>query len=110
MKLLILSLFASIALAGPVERRTSYDGNKVFRVSLESETHVAHMNYVIKKMGLDVWTHSVGKGKNVDVMVSAGNVDAFLRKTQGLTTSVMHHDLGAAIAEEAKFAPYVSRK
>ncbi|TDZ27542.1 Metallocarboxypeptidase A [Colletotrichum sidae] len=93
---------ASVAGANP--KRVSYDGTKVFRVSVGDE--VDRINSVVSKLQLSTWKGAPRAGALADIVVPAGQVGAFEAEIAGLNVTTMHEDLGASITDESSFQVY----
>ncbi|KJZ70245.1 hypothetical protein HIM_10359 [Hirsutella minnesotensis 3608] len=97
-------LAAALAAVMPTPTRISYDGYKVFRVPVRTQT--SHVNDVVEKLGLSFWQPASRKGAFADIQVPPGQLDAFHREMQGLELITMHEDLGKAIAAETAYEIY----
>jgi carboxypeptidase A4 len=101
---LLLVAVASAAVA----KKANYDGAKAMRVSVAED--VTPLLNVIEKLVLDTWKN-VKNGvpmanSNVDLVVPANKAAEFTKLTAGMTTEVMHEDLGASIAAEGTVSIY----
>ncbi|WQF87076.1 Putative peptidase M14, carboxypeptidase A, carboxypeptidase, activation peptide [Colletotrichum destructivum] len=94
---------ASVAAAGSA-KRVSYDGTKVFRVSVGDE--VDRINSVVDKLQLSTWKGAPRAGALADIVVPPTEVAAFEAEIAGMNVTTMHEDLGAAIADESSFSLY----
>ncbi|KAF1973766.1 hypothetical protein BU23DRAFT_505937 [Bimuria novae-zelandiae CBS 107.79] len=107
MKFLALSLAGlSLASAAAVNGKVSYDGWKVYRVTVGDNK--AKLSSVMDKLQLSTWKGKVATSTVVDVPVPPTHVLEFEAATQGYNTLVMHDDLGASIAGEEAFETYAS--
>ena len=93
---LVSSLFISLACAIAVPGKVSYDGYKVVR--LHSSAQIKSM---IQGLALKTWNGAAKDDGEVDVVIPP-SVHAF----DGMDMEVMHENLGASIAEEAKYDAY----
>lgn len=104
-----LALFVAVAVAAGVQPRPaklSYDGYKVFRVSVGRD--VARVNDIVSHLGLTTWKGAPRAGAFADIVVPPTQLAGFHDEVAGLNVSTMHEDLGASIAEESAFHPYAS--
>ncbi|KAJ4290567.1 hypothetical protein N0V90_010784 [Kalmusia sp. IMI 367209] len=107
MKFFAISLATlGLASAAAVDSKVSYDGWKVFRVTVGENS--AKLSSVMEKLQLSTWKGKVATSKVVDVVVPPAHVLEFQASTQGYNTLVMHEDLGASIAQEEVFETYAS--
>jgi hypothetical protein len=97
-----LSLASAATVAKP--QKVSYDGYKVFRVSVGDQ--VAKVNDVVSSLGLTTWKGAPKAGAFADIVVPPTKIDAFADRIAGLDATTMHDDLGASIAEESNFHVY----
>lgn len=105
MKFLAISLAAlGLASAAAVNNKVSYDGYKVFRVTVGDSA--AKLSAVMDKLQLSTWKGKVGVSKVVDVVVPPAHVLEFQAATQGINTLVMHEDVGASIAQDEILETY----
>ncbi|MCJ1240681.1 hypothetical protein MMC14_008685 [Varicellaria rhodocarpa] len=95
---LVSSLFISLACAIAVPGKVSYDGYKVVR--LHSSAQIKSM---IQGLALKTWNGAAKDDGEVDVVIPP-SVHAF----DGMDMEVMHENLGASIAEEAKYDAYAA--
>lgn len=96
---------ASIAGEGSaVNKRVTYDGTKVFRVSVGDE--VDRVNNVVSKLSLSTWKGAPRAGALADIVVPASEVDAFQAEIAGMNVTTMHEDLQASIDDESSFQVY----
>ncbi|KAK3934265.1 zinc carboxypeptidase [Diplogelasinospora grovesii] len=105
-QIIFSSLFALCAAVAVQQRRVSYDGHKVFRVSVGQE--VAKVNGIVSKLGLTTWKGAPRAGAFADIVVPPAQVSAFTAEITGMDTITMHEDLGASIAEESTFYTYAA--
>lgn len=87
-------------------QRVSYDGYKVFRVSVGKE--VAKVNDIVSSLGLTTWKGAPRAGAFADIVVPPTKLEAFADKVVGMDATTMHEDLGASISEESAFQVYAS--
>lgn len=99
----LLSL-APIAIAAvlPREEAINYGGYKVFHVNTQGNSD-AVLN-ALSVLPYDQWNYRVED--HIDISIAGEYVDAF--EALALNYTVMHEDLGTAIAEEAQSVPYES--
>lgn len=99
----LLSL-APLALASvlPREEAISYDGYKVYHVDTHGDSDA--VLGALSALPYDQWNDRLQD--HIDVSVAREFVPAF--EALALNYTVMHEDLGADIAEEAKSVPYES--
>ncbi|KAF6818774.1 zinc carboxypeptidase [Colletotrichum sojae] len=95
---------ASIAAAG--NKRVTYEGTKVFRVSVGDE--VDRVNDVVSKLSLSTWKGAPRAGALADIVVPAAEVDAFQAEIAGMNVTTMHEDLQASIDDESSFQLYAA--
>ncbi|KAF6821423.1 zinc carboxypeptidase [Colletotrichum plurivorum] len=93
---------ASIAAGG--NKRVTYEGTKVFRVSVGDE--VDRVNDVVSKLSLSTWKGAPRAGALADIVVPAAEVDAFQAEIAGMNVTTMHEDLQASIDDESSFQLY----
>ncbi|KAK2024406.1 zinc carboxypeptidase [Colletotrichum zoysiae] len=93
---------ASVAFESP--EPVSYDGTKVFRVSVGDE--VDRVNDIVNKLQLSTWKGAPRAGAFADIVVPAADVGTFEAEIAGLNVTTMHEDLGASIASESTFSTY----
>jgi murein tripeptide amidase MpaA len=86
------------------ERKVSYSGTRVVRVSVGN--NVDKVNDVISKLSLTTWKGKPRAGAFADIVIPPSQQAAFDREITGLNTVVMHADLGASIAAESDFQAY----
>lgn len=105
MKLLAVSL-ASLALASgaAVTKKANYDNFKVYRVDVGEDA--SKLGSVIDKFQLSTWKGKVGVSKVIDVVVPPSFILDFEAGVQGMSTKVLHENLGASIADEENFGVY----
>ncbi|KAK3313606.1 hypothetical protein B0H66DRAFT_577562 [Apodospora peruviana] len=96
----LLVPLALAAAAPKLEKKVSYDGYKVFRIS----TH--HDGAIIKEKlaPFAAVPFNLNTEEHLDVAIPPQDLAAF--KALNLETEVLHENLGADIAEEGKFAAY----
>ncbi|KAF1985188.1 hypothetical protein K402DRAFT_111691 [Aulographum hederae CBS 113979] len=94
-----LSALASAASLAPTPTRVSYDGYKVYRVSVGSE--IESIKSIIKKLNLQSWSGAPKARGLIDLVVPPTELKTFERDTESMTTELMHADLGLSIAEES---------
>lgn len=108
MKFSLLAISGALGLssAAAVEssQRKSYDGYKVFRLSVGKD--VAKVNNIVGKLGLTTWKGAPRAGAASDIVVPPSEVAAFEAAVAGMEVVTMHEDLGASIAEESTFGVY----
>ncbi|KAF6823164.1 zinc carboxypeptidase [Colletotrichum musicola] len=95
---------ASIAAGG--NKRVTYEGTKVFRVSVGDE--VDRVNDVVSKLSLSTWKGAPRAGALADIVVPAAEVDAFQAEIAGMNVTTMHEDLQASIDDESSFQLYAA--
>ncbi|TDZ33813.1 Metallocarboxypeptidase A-like protein [Colletotrichum spinosum] len=100
----VFAAASAASVAGANSKRVSYDGTKVFRVSVGDE--VDRINSVVSKLQLSTWKGAPRAGALADIVVPAGQVGAFEAEVAGLNVTTMHEDLGASIADESSFQVY----
>ncbi|KAK3368684.1 hypothetical protein B0H63DRAFT_79957 [Podospora didyma] len=104
---LALAAAAPPALAvRPKPEKKSYDGYKVFRVTVGHE--INKVNGIVSKLDLTTWKGAPRAGAYADIVVPPAQLDAFNTEIAGLETLTMHEDLGASIAEESSFSTYAA--
>lgn len=94
--LLLTSLLLSSASAAAVNKKVSYDGFKVFRVS--AGDNLAAVEDTVTALGLDKWIDGAENTGHLDVVVAPKQLQAF--EEAGLNSTVMHDDLGVSIAAQ----------
>lgn len=95
----LLSTFLATASAAVLPLQpVSYEGHKVFRVAVGN--NVDRVNQIVEKLNLQTWKAAKKAGVFADIVVQPAQLDAFTKATKGLETTVMHENLGAAIANE----------
>ncbi|TID06472.1 Metallocarboxypeptidase A-like protein [Colletotrichum higginsianum] len=95
---------SAASVAAGSAKRVSYDGTKVFRVSVGDE--VDRINSVVDKLQLSTWKGAPRAGALADIVVPPTEVAAFEAEIAGMNVTTMHEDLGAAIADESSFSLY----
>lgn len=102
----LLSAFLASASAAVIQpQRVSYDGYKVYRVSV-GKNNIGRINDIIEKLNLQTWKSAKKAGSFADIVVHPSQLEAFNKETFDLKPVVMHEDLGVSIAEESAFQPY----
>lgn len=104
---LIISSCVALSTAVSVQPRpqkVSYDGYKVFRVSVGDQ--VAKVNEIVSTLGLTTWKGAPRAGAFADIVVPPSKVAAFTGRVLGMEAHTMHEDLGASISEESAFQAY----
>ncbi|EON69315.1 hypothetical protein W97_08575 [Coniosporium apollinis CBS 100218] len=105
MKSLILtSLLLSSASAAAVNKKVSYDGFKVFRVS--AGDNLAAVEDTVTALGLDKWIDGAENTGHLDVVVAPKQLQAF--EEAGLNSTVMHDDLGVSIAAQEQVSAFAA--
>lgn len=104
MKLIAVSLAIGLASAAAVTKRANYDDYKVYRVDVGEDP--SKLGSVIEKLQLSTWKGKVETSKVVDVVVPPAQILEFEAGTQGLSSKVLHENLGASIADEQTFGVY----
>ncbi|KAL9035342.1 MAG: hypothetical protein Q9180_004914, partial [Flavoplaca navasiana] len=102
--LLILPFILSLASSLIVPRKVNYDGYKVVRLSTGSS--LAKVKTLIKDLSLSTWNGGPKENAEVDIVIPADKVTEFESSTADLAKTVMHENLGAAIAEEGDYSDY----
>jgi len=115
MRLLSASLLALAACARSVivpvthdaRAPASYNGIRFLHLTPSSDSEVSQLNTLISEWQLEVLTeHGVNVNTPVDILVPAAKKKEFDTRFGADSYTVVHEDLGAAIAEEKKgFAP-----
>ncbi|OHW99939.1 zinc carboxypeptidase [Colletotrichum incanum] len=100
----IVAAASAASVAVESAKRVSYDGTKVFRVSVGDE--VDRINGVVNKLQLSTWKGAPRAGAFADIVVPPTEVSAFEAEIAGMNVTTMHEDLGAAIADESSFSVY----
>ena len=105
MKLLSLTLASlGLASAASVASPVSYDGWKVYRVTVGENK--AKLSKVMSNLELKTWKGKVETSAVVDVVVPPTQIGAFITSTEDFNTMLMHDNLGDSIAEESTFGVY----
>jgi carboxypeptidase A4 len=104
MRFLAASLAIGLASAAAVEKKVDYNDYKVYRVDVGEDR--SKLGSVIEKLGLSTWKGKVDTSSVVDVVVPPASILQFEAGTQGLSSKVLHENLGASIAEEQTFGVY----
>jgi carboxypeptidase A4 len=94
----------ALASAAAVNNKVSYDGWKVYRVTVGSDS--TKLSSVMNKLQLSTWKGKVGTSTVVDIPVPPLQVLEFESGIQGYNSLVMHEDLGVSIAQEEIFETY----
>lgn len=94
----------SAAIVQPTPVRKSYDGYKVFRLTVGDE--VGKVSSIIERLGLSTWKGKPKAGGHSDIVVPPSQIQAFETAIKGMKVSTMHEDLGASIAQESTFHTY----
>lgn len=81
----------------------SYEGYRTYRISGAGDT--AAVRAKLDSIDLDVWEDKLSSSGLVDVMVGPDQIAAFERL--GLSTQILHEDLGAAIQEESSVPEHI---
>ncbi|KAF9869950.1 hypothetical protein CkaCkLH20_12559 [Colletotrichum karsti] len=100
----IVAAASAASVAAGSAKRVSYDGTKVFRVSVGDE--VDRVNDIVSKLQLTTWKGAPRAGAMADIVVPPTEVEAFNAEIAGLNVTTMHEDLGASIADESGFQVY----
>ncbi|KAK1624894.1 zinc carboxypeptidase [Colletotrichum phormii] len=100
----LVAAASAASVAGASSKRVSYDGTKVFRLSVGDE--VDRVNGVVDKLQLTTWKGAPRAGAFADIVVPAAEVDSFKAEVAGMNLTTMHEDLGASIADESGFSVY----
>jgi hypothetical protein len=87
-----LSLAAAATIRSPVA--SSYDGSRVYRV--KAGRNLASIHKRLAGIASDTWDQAHG---NLDVVIPRGQIETF--EALGLSTRVLHSDLGESIAKES---------
>ncbi|KAH6633956.1 carboxypeptidase [Chaetomium sp. MPI-SDFR-AT-0129] len=101
-----LLALASAAVVQPTPVRKSYDGYKVFRLTVGDE--VGKVSSIIERLGLSTWKGKPKAGGHSDIVVPPSQIQAFETAVKGMTVATMHEDLGASIAQESTFHTYAA--
>jgi carboxypeptidase A4 len=104
MKFLAVSLAIGLASAAAVTKKANYDNFKVYRVDVGEDS--SKLGSLIEKLGLSTWKGKPETSSVVDVVVPPTQILQFEAGTKGLSSKVMHENLGASIADEATFGVY----
>ncbi|KAI4267089.1 MAG: hypothetical protein LQ337_008527, partial [Flavoplaca oasis] len=102
--ILILPFILSLVSSLIVPRKVNYDGYKVVRLSTGSS--LAKVKTLIKDLSLSTWNGGPKENAEVDIVIPADKVTEFESSTADLAKTVMHENLGAAIAEESDYSDY----
>ncbi len=101
---LIPVLLGTARAAAVQPAKVSYDGYKVFRVSVGDE--VDKVKNLVSNLGLSTWKGAPRANAMADIVVPPHQLDAFNSEVENMQLITMHEDLGASISEEAKFGVY----
>lgn len=93
--------FAAAASALAVTGKVNYDGYKVVRVPIGDDA--SSVNDMISQLSLPTWEKN---NAHVDVMVPPAVQKKFDSFTSGLSTVIMHDNVGASILKEEVFNAY----
>lgn len=102
---LLSALIASASAAVLQPHRVSYDGHKVFRLSVDAH-NIDRINDIVNTLNLQTWKPARKAGSFADIVVSPDQLETFNKATSGLKPVVMHEDLGVSIEKESAFQPY----
>lgn len=102
--LLLSSLIFTVVSSLIVPRKVNYDGYKVVRLSTGSS--LPKVKSLIKDLSLSTWNGGPKANAEVDIVVPSDKVAEFDASTADLAKTVMHENLGAAIAEESDGSDY----
>ncbi|KAK1528737.1 zinc carboxypeptidase [Colletotrichum costaricense] len=100
----LVAAATAASVVGASSKRVSYDGTKVFRLSVGDE--VDRVNGVVDKLQLTTWKGAPRAGAFADIVVPATEVESFKAEVAGMNLTTMHEDLGASIADESGFSVY----
>lgn len=106
--LLFLIYLLTLVRAADIGGKVSYNGYKVIR--LEVGDHLPEVNSIIQNLKLSTWNGAAKAYSDVDVVVPQQSLEAFQEASAHIKTHIMHQDLGASIAEEAKYNNYIGMK
>lgn len=98
------SLLLGLASASVVKRKANYDGYQVVRLQVGG--NLTQVENVIENLSLSTWNGGPKTDSEVDIVVPADATEQFEADTAGLSTSVMHTNLGESIAREASYPVY----
>lgn len=98
------SLLLGLASAAVVKREANYDGYQVVRLQVGG--NLTQVQNVIETLSLSTWNGGPKTDSEVDIVVPADVTEQFEADTAGLSTSVMHPNLGESIAREAAYPVY----
>ncbi|KAL8752131.1 MAG: hypothetical protein Q9199_005962 [Rusavskia elegans] len=102
--LLLSPLIFTVVSSLIVPRKVNYDGYKVVRLSTGSS--LPKVKSLIKDLSLSTWNGGPKANAEVDIVIPADKVADFESSTADLAKTVMHENLGAAIAEESDGSDY----
>ena len=98
------SLILGLASAAAVPQKVDYDGYQVIR--LQVGDNLARVQSLIQTLSLSTWNGGPKTNSEVDIVVPAAVTEQFEADTAGLSSSVMHTNLGESIAQEANYPVY----
>lgn len=104
--LLLLPVLLSLASAALVPRQANYDGYQVIR--LQVGNNLTEVQNTIKTLSLSTWNGGPKANSEVDIVVPPNVAEQFEADTAGLSSSVMHANLGESIAQETDYSNYRS--
>ena len=108
MKVFALSpLLLGLASSAAVTRKADYDGYQVIR--LQVGDNLSEVQNIIKTLSLSTWNGGPKLDSEVDVVVPGAVAEQFEADTVGLSSQVMHANLGESIAREADYPIYQGR-
>lgn len=97
--------------ASPLQPRgphAKYIGTQVVRVNLGNKRDVTQLKNIVSGLSLEVWSPKYRPGGTVDVVIPSGKRSTFSKAAESLHTSLMHQDLGLAIAQETQYDVYAA--
>ena len=98
------SLLLGFASAAAVTRKADYDGYQVIR--LQVGNNLTEVKNLIETLSLSTWNGGPKENSEVDVVVPPAVTEEFEAKTAGLSSQIMHANLGESIAGEANYPIY----
>jgi carboxypeptidase A4 len=104
MKLSRLILSAASLAATAVSEQVNYDGYKMFHVETATLGDFNDLHTMIADIPDAIPIQGCSAKSHLDVAIPASGLDAFA--ALNLSATVVHEDLGAAIAEEGPLVPY----
>lgn len=104
--LLLTPVLLSLATAALVPRQANYDGYQVVR--LQVGNNLTEVQNTIKTLSLSTWNGGPKPNSEVDIVVPPNVAEQFEADTAGLSSSVMHANLGESIAQETDYPSYRS--